>query len=98
MRSGDDVEMLFSNEGKTAGHQMKILNKRGRYIGTRLREQPDTDIDRHSERMIYHCYVTHINASKHVHIHIYIPGHILSRIYNCTKPSNRPIYNATIAH
>jgi len=55
MRSGDDVEMLFSNEGKTAGHQMKILNKRGRYIGTRLREQPDTDIDRHSERMIYHC-------------------------------------------
>jgi len=24
-------------------------------------------------------------------------GHILSRIYNCTKPGNRPINNVTIA-
>jgi len=26
------------------------------------------------------------------------PGHILSRIYNCTKQGIRPIDNATIAH
>ena len=25
-------------------------------------------------------------------------GHISSRIYNCTKPGNRPIYNAATAH
>src|SRR6218665_4002481 len=27
-----------------------------------------------------------------------VPGHILSRIYNCTKTGNRPIDNATNAH
>jgi len=38
-----------------------------------------------------------------MHVHVldasaYEPGHILSRIYNCTKPGNRPIDNATTAH
>jgi len=27
-----------------------------------------------------------------------LAGHILSRIYNCTKPGNRPIENAATAH
>ena len=37
-----------------------------------------------------------IRPSIHTSIHPSISGHILSRIYNCTKPGNRAIGNATL--